>query len=449
MGVAELLRKVVNAKTSGIIATVVCLLAAPILMASQEWDDHNRSTKLTPHDMAYNYLNSCAPNAILFTYADNDTYPLWYIQEVENVRPDVRIVNLSLLGTDWYIRGMKHKMNQSEPLPITMPDDKFKAGVRDVVYLSDKNLPGSTELKDVFDFITSDDKATMAEYGNGDIGNYLPTKKFKITVNADDVVKTGTVPAAQKDQIAPEMDWTFNGKYVTKDILAMMDILAHNNWKRPIYFATTVPDENLIGLGKYLYSEGFANRLMPLKVDTAANAADLINTPVMYHNMMTQYKWGNMKTASYLDHESNTMFYPLISRLYSSLADNLLKEGKTDLAKNALKKYDEVMPETIPNTEIAIRKYYLIETAYRLGETQMANKLANLVDAYVTNLLAYNLTLLQSGDTTLESRDIQYSMSMLNGLVEFTKNYKQPQLNAKFNTQFKEYEKKLGMGTGK
>jgi hypothetical protein len=449
MGIADLLRKVINAKTSGIIATVVCLLAAPILMASQEWDDHNRSAKLTPHDMAYNYLNSCAPNAILFTYADNDTYPLWYIQEVENVRPDVRIVNLSLLGTDWYIRGMKHKMNQSEPLPITMPDDKFKAGVRDVVYLSDKNLPGSTELKEVFDFITSDEKEAMAEYGNGEMGNYLPTKNFKITVNADDVVKTGTLPAAKKDQITPEMDWTFNGKYVTKDILAMMDILAHNNWKRPIYFATTVPDDNLMGLGKYLYSEGFANRLLPLKADTAANQADLMNTPAMYHNMMTQYKWGNMKTANYLDHESNTMFYPLISRLYASLADNLLKEGKPDLAKNALKKYDEVMPETIPNTEIAIRKFYLIETAYRLGETQMANKLANLVDAYVTNLLAYNLTLLQSGDTTMESRDIQYSMSMLNGLVEFTKNYKQPQLNAKFDAQFKDYEKKLGMGGGK
>jgi len=449
MGIAELLRKVINAKTSGIVATVVCLLAAPVLMANQEWDDHNRSTKLTPHDMAYNYLSSCAPNAILFTYADNDTYPLWYIQEVENVRPDVRIVNLSLLGTDWYIRGMKHKMNESEPLPITMPDDKFKAGVRDVVYLSDKNLPGSTELKEVFDFITSDEKEAMAELGNGEMGNYLPTKKFKITVNADDVVKTGTLPAAQKDKITPEMDWTFNGKYVTKDILAMMDILAHNNWKRPVYFATTVPDDNLMGLGKYLYSEGFANRLMPLKADTAANQGDLMNTPVMYHNMMTQYKWGNMKKASYLDHESNTMFYPLISRLYSSLADNLLKEGKPGLAKNVLKKYDEVMPETIPNTEIAIRKYYLIETAYRLGETQMANKLANLVDAYVTNLLAYNLTLLQSGDTTLESRDIQYSMSMLNGLVEFTKNYKQPQLNAKFDAQFKDYEKKLGMGTGK
>jgi hypothetical protein len=201
-------------------------------------------------------------------------------------------------------------------------------------------------------------------------------------------------------------------------------------------------------LDKYLYSEGFANRLLPLKADTAANQAELMNTPAMYHNMMTQYKWGNMKTASYLDHESNTMFYPLISRLYASLADNLLKEGKPDLAKNALKKYDEVMPETIPNTEIAIRKFYLIETAYRLGETQMANKLANLVDAYITNLLAYNLTLLQSGDTTMESRDIQYSMQILGGLVEFSKQYKQPQLFNKFSTQLSGFEKKFGV-TGK
>ncbi|MDN3580452.1 glycosyltransferase family 117 protein [Mucilaginibacter flavus] len=445
IGIADILRKKLDVKTSGIIASVVCLLVAPILMASQEWDDHDRSTKLTPHDMAYNYLNSCAPNAILFTYADNDTYPLWYIQEVENVRPDVRIVNLSLLGTDWYIRGMKHKMNQSEPLPITMPDDKFKAGVRDVIYLNDQKLPGNSELKEVFDFITSDEKEAMVQYNNGDLGNYLPTKNFKITVNANDVLQSGTVPASQKDKIVPEMDWTFGGRYVTKDVLAMMDILAHNNWKRPVYFATTVPDENLIGLGKYLYSEGFANRLLPLKPDTASKA-DLTNTPVMYNNMMNKFKWGNMKNATYLDHESYTMFYPLISRLYSTLADNLLKEGHPDLAKNALKKYDDVMPNNIPNTEIAIRKYYLIETAYRLGETEMANKLANTVYNYVTNMLDYNYTLLQNNEVSIESRDIQYSMSMLNGLVEFTHDFKQPELNAKFDKQFKAYEQKLGMG---
>ncbi|WP_299289543.1 DUF2723 domain-containing protein, partial [uncultured Mucilaginibacter sp.] len=174
--IAEKLRKYANPQTAAIGATVVCLLAAPVLMASQEWNDHDRSTKTTPRDMAYNYLNSCAPNAILFTFGDNDTYPLWYIQEVENVRPDVRIVNLSLLGTDWYIRQMKQKMNASAPLPITMPNEKFEAGVRDVTYYNDSKLPGNTELKDVFDFMTSDDPRAKVEYENGQSMNYLPTK---------------------------------------------------------------------------------------------------------------------------------------------------------------------------------------------------------------------------------------------------------------------------------
>jgi hypothetical protein len=444
LAIADLLSKKINAKTSAIIATAVCLLAAPVLMANQEWDDHNRSTKLTPHDMAYNYLNSCAPNAILFTYGDNDTYPLWYIQEVENVRPDVRIVNLSLLGTDWYIRGMKNKMNQSEPLPISMPNDKFKPGVRDVIYFNDQKVPGAIELKEVFDFMTSDDKATMVEYNNGDVANYLPTKNFKLTINPDEVVQTGTVSAAEKSKITPEMDWSFSGRYVTKDVLAMMDILAHNNWKRPIYFSVTVPNDNMIGLDKYLYNEGFAYRLLPFKPDTATNALETSHTPEMYHNMMTKFKWGNMKNASYLDHESMTMFYPLITRLYSNLSDNLIKEGHLDLAKNVLKKYDDVMPGIISSTEVAVRKYYMIESAYRMGDFTLANKLSNQVDDYVTNLLNYNYALLKNNETSVDNRDIQYSMSILSGLVDFTKNFKQTALNTKFSTQLKDFEGKFG-----
>ncbi|MGF7042190.1 protein O-mannosyl-transferase family [Mucilaginibacter lappiensis] len=444
LAIADFLSKKLNPKISAIIATVVCLLAAPVLMANQEWDDHDRSTKLTPHDMAYNYLNSCAPNAILFTYGDNDTYPLWYIQEVEQVRPDVRIVNLSLLGTDWYIRGMKNKMNQSEPLPISMPNDKFKPGVRDVIYFNDQKVAGTTELKEVFDFITSDDKATMVEYNNGDVANYLPTKNFKLTVNPDEVVQTGTVSAAEKAKITPEMDWTFNGRYVTKDVLAMIDILSHNNWKRPIYFSVTVPNENMIGLDKYLYNEGFAYRLLPFKPDTAASPLETSHTPEMYHNIMTKFKWGNMKNARYLDHESMTMFYPLVTRLYSSLADNLMKEGHLDQAKGVLKKYDDVMPGIIPSTEVAVRKYYMTESAYRLGDIALANKLANQVDDYVTNLLDYNYALLQRSETELDNRDIQYSMSILSGLASFTKDFKQTSLNTKFNAQLKNYEGKFG-----
>jgi hypothetical protein len=448
IGIADMLSKKLNAKVSAIIATVVCLLAAPLLMANQEWDDHDRSTKLTPHDMAYNYLNSCAPNAILFTYGDNDTYPLWYIQEVENVRPDVRIVNLSLLGTDWYIRGMKNKMNESEPLPISMTNDKFKPGVRDVIYFNDQKIPEPTELKDVFDFITSDKKEAMVEYNNGDVANYLPTNKFKLTVNADNVVKTGSVAAADKDKITPEMDWTFSGRYVTKDVLAMMDILSHNDWKRPIYFSVTVPNSNMIGLDKYMYNEGFAYRLLPLKPDTAVGPLEASNTGKMYENMMTKYKWGNMKNASYLDHESMTMFYPLITRLYSTLADDLAKAGKPDSARKVLKKYDEVMPTTINSLEIAVRKYYMIENAYRLNDIPLGNKLANLVDDYVNNQLNYSYALIQKGETNLENRDLQYSMQILGGLVEFSKQYKQPQLFNKFSTQLSGFEKKFGV-TGK
>ena len=180
----------------------------------------------------------------------------------------------------------------------------------------------------------------MVEYNNGEMANYLPTNKFKLTVNPDEVVKTGTVAAADKAKIAPELDWTFAGRYVTKDVLAMMDILAHNDWKRPVYFSITVPNSNMIGLDKYMYNEGFAYRLLPMKPDTAIAPLEATNTSTMYNNIMSKYKWGNMKNASYLDHESMTMFYPLITRLYATLADNLLKEGHQDLAKKALKKYE-------------------------------------------------------------------------------------------------------------
>ena len=204
----------------------------------------------------------------------------------------------------------------------------------------------------------------------------------------------------------------------------------------------------MIGLDKYMYNEGFAYRLLPLKPDTAVGPLEASNTGKMYENMMTKYKWGNMKNASYLDHESMTMFYPLITRLYSTLADDLAKAGKPDSARKVLKKYDEVMPTTINSLEIAVRKYYMIENAYRLNDIQLGNKLANLVDDYVSNQLDYSYALIQKGETNLENRDLQYSMQILGGLVEFSKQYKQPQLFNKFSAQLSGFEKKFGV-TGK
>ncbi|MES2274596.1 MAG: DUF2723 domain-containing protein [Bacteroidota bacterium] len=442
LAIAELLSKKLNPKMGAVIATVVCLLAAPVLMASQEWDDHDRSTKTTPRDMAINYLESCAPNAILFSYGDNDTYPLWYAQEVEGVRPDVRIVNLSLLGTDWYIRQMKQKMNDSEPLPITMPNDKFEAGVRDVIYFSDKKLAQPTELKEVFDFITSDDEAAKAQlFENSPTMNYLPTKDLKMTVNPDQLVKDGVVPAADKDKILPSMEWKYTSNYVTKDNLAMMDILAHNNWKRPVYFTITVGSDNMMGMDKYLYNEGFAYRLLPLKADTAKNQPlEASNTMIMYNNMMTKFKWGNMKNAKYLDHESIVMFYPIIMKQFAMLADHLAKEGKPEEARKVLQRYDDVQPNLVPYSDVLFRKLSMIESAYKLGSTQLANKWTNEADDYITNLVDYNIT---SG-SDVNSRDMQVCVYVLNGLGTLTKDFHQDELNKKIESQYKGYVGRLG-----
>jgi len=444
--IAEKLRKFTTPQLSAIGATAVCLLAAPILMAFQEWDDHDRSTKTTPRDMAYNYLNSCAPNAILFTYGDNDTYPLWYIQEVENVRPDVRIVNLSLLGTDWYIRQMKQKMNKSAPLPITMPDEKFEAGIRDVTYYNDSKLPGNVELKDVFDFITSDDARAKVEYENGQNANYLPTKNLKWTINPDEVVKTGTVPASEKDRILPEIDWKYPGNYVTKDNLAMMDILAHNNWKRPIYFAITVGNDNMMGLDKYMYNEGFAYRLLPFKADTTAGAGsgnDRSNTLLMYNNVMNKFRWGNMKNATYLDHESRTMFYPVILRTFLNLTENLYKEGHPDLAKKVLQRYEDVMPDLNPYTDVAIRKFYLADLAYQLNERKIGEKEVNGIINYVSGQMNYFASM-NEDNKRISGRDIQLCISVTNELVKLTKDNKEPALNQKVTAMLADYQSKFG-----
>jgi hypothetical protein len=447
LGIADLLVlaiKKLDVKTAGVIATVLCLLAAPVLMASKEWKAHDRSTKWTPHDMAYNYLISCAPNAILFTYGDNDTYSLWYDQEVEGIRPDVRIVNLSLLGTDWYIRGMKHKMNASEPLPISMPDDKFELGVRDVVYYNDAKIPGSVELKEVFDFITSDDPRTKVQFSPDDSENYLPTKNFKITINADEVIKNGVVPASKKDSIAPVMEWKYPSNYVTKDNLAMIDILAHNNWKRPVYFAITVGNDNMMGLQKYLYKEGFAYHLMPLKADTAARDQDKANTMVMYDNVMTKFKWGNMKNARYLDHESTTMFYPLMIRLFGNLAQSLIQEGHPDLAAKVLTKYEEVMPDIYPEMEEALIKNYIGQLSFQLNNAKLGTKIFKSIENYMLDQLNYNAYLLENkGGEGMNQRDVQYALSVLNDMVDTTAKFHQDALHKELETKFNNYKTKF------
>ncbi|MDP9046623.1 MAG: DUF2723 domain-containing protein, partial [Bacteroidota bacterium] len=449
IAIAELVMRKVNARVAAFGSIAVCLVAVPVLLAFKEWKGHDRSTKMTPHDMAYNFLISCPKNAILFTNGDNDTYSLWYDQEVEGIRPDVRIVCLSLFSGDWYIRQMQGKMNSSAPLPITLPFEKYKQGVRDVIYYNDAKLTGSVEVKDVFDFITSDDNRAKAQYQNGEALNYLPTKNFKLTINADEVVRNGVVTPAQKGKIAPAMEWKYPSNYITKDNLAMLDILAHNNWKRPVCFTVGVGNEGMSGLQQYLYKEGFVYHLIPFKPDTVVSREAKTNSLVMYDNVVNKFKFGNYKHAKYLDNVSTTQFYLNLELTFGDLTQGLMKDGRRDLALKALHKFDEQMPDINPDIDTAAHKFFLAETAYKLDDIKLGNKYVKSVYGFITDQLDYNYALLQKNREGVDDRTVQLGVQLLNGMADTTKKNNQTELSNKIKSQLKNYENKFAVLQGR
>lgn len=444
LALREWVFKKLTPQSAAIGATVVSLFAGPIILGAQGWKAHNRSEKMVAHDIALDYLQSCAPNAILFTYGDNDTYPLWYIQEVENVRPDVRLVNLSLFDTDWYIDGMKRKQNESAPLPISMKPSQYVQGVRDVMYYQDYKIAGPVELKNVLDVLLSDADEDKIPLQNGTKENFIPTKNFKLTINPEDVIKTGTVKAADASKIVPAMEWTYNKSYVTKGTLALLDILVHNNWKRPIYFASTVPSEQFIGLDNYLYTEGLAMRLLPLKADSAASRGDLVNTDVLYNNMYTKFKWGNVKTASYLDPQSADDV-SIFNNVFNTTISGLIKEGKIADAKKVAARYFEVMPDKFYGMRSMMGVYFLAENLYKLGDTNKANALIEKSADYIQKELTYLADVSKSKNRFVGGQNVQLGLQFLNQMVKTTAEQKQTKLSQQLAQQFQGLESRFSV----
>lgn len=440
LAIKEWLEKKLSAKNAAIGATAIAMACAPVLMAAQGWDDHDRSSKMVAHDIAVSYLESCAPNAILFTYGDNDTYPLWYAQEVENVRPDIRLVNLSLFDTDWYINNMKRKVHQSEALPLSMKPNQYVSGVRDVMYYRDYKIAESVELKQIVDLLLSDSESDKLALNDGSKTNFIPTKNFKLTVNAQDVINSGTVPAASADKIAPALEWKFNKDYVTKGTLAFLDILAHNNWKRPIYFCSTVPGSQFNGLDNYLYSEGLALRLLPLKQDSLNNVSRTgeqpINLDPMYAHVMNKFKWGNVKTASYLDSQSADDI-SIFENIFNNLITGLIKEGRLEDAKKVIRKYDEVMPTKIYGIRTMMSVPTMAQNLYILGETEKANQLIKKSAAYIQKEITYLADVSKSKEVLVGGRNVQMALVYgLDPMAKIAAQYKQTKLAQDVEKQY-------------
>ena len=370
IGVFALFDKVqihIKSKLLAPVISLFCLVAVPGILLSQNWDDHDRSNRKTAHAMAVNYLESCAPNAIIFTIGDNDTFPLWYAQEIEGIRTDVRVVCTSLLSADWYIDQMKRKAYNSEPVPSKLTHDKYKWGTRDYI-IKEVVTKDTLDIVQFLDFISSDDDRTKYGYvleqqgyqTNGqrkqDLNaNYAPTEFVRIPVNKQAVLENGVVAAKDAEKIVDYIDIKIKDQAIYKNRMIMLDIIAQNNWERPIYFSGgAFGDEDYIWMKDYLQLDGFAYKLVPIK--TALDKNNLydmgrIDSEKMYE-LVKDWEWGNSGNLD-VYHDVETRRNSLTFRGHMArLIEKLINEEK-------LEKAEEIADLAMQKMPVDIFGYYV------------------------------------------------------------------------------------------
>lgn len=366
--------------TAGL-ATVLSL-SIPMILAVQNWDDHNRDNRTTARDFAYNYLVSCdeksvdGKGSIIFTNGDNDTFPLWYIQEVEEVRTDVRVANMSLLGTDWHINQMKRKAYESEPLEINMPEFAFRNGIRDYVIIrEDADKAGVyISAKEAVDFILNDNNRSD-QFSTCQIESYLNVKGIYITVDKAAALKHGIVSPSQAENMVDTIRWTLQGGVLYKSDLAVLDLLANYKWDRSIYFASLYGLQANGGLKNYLSSEGLAFKLEPINYGSNGGT-NIEKNYTLFMDAEKGFKWGNMKTKGVLvDYYTLRMVYNMRATAMK-FTDELIRLGKNDMAIAVLDKIFEEMP--IDNSQVLADDicYYLCGNYYDAGAIDKGDALA-------------------------------------------------------------------------
>jgi len=418
---------------SGILApaiSMMSLILVPGVLASNNWNDHDRSGRETAHAMAIKYLESCDPNAILFTIGDNDSFPLWYAQEIEGIRTDVRVVNTSLFQTDWYIDQMKRKAYESEPIPSSLAHDKYKYGTRDYI-IKDTITSDTIPIKEFMNFITSDDPRTKYKHilqQNGyDISrirsqelnaNYLPTENVRIPVNKETVLANNIVPLRDSTKIVPFIDIRIKGNALIKNRLLMLDIIANNNWERPIYFTGgAFGDDDYIWMKDYLQLDGLCYKLVPIqtKVDRA-NPFDMgrVDAEKMYQ-LVTKWQWGNSgDTDIYHDVETrkNGITYRgNLARLIEALINVNEVEKAEEIADLAMEK----MPVDVFGYYTLLEPY--ISAYYELNSTSKARQLfIEVSKKYQENLNYYSSLTLANQRRLFE--EIYTDIERYRGLVD-------------------------------
>ena len=365
-------------------ASALCL-CVPALMCAQNWDDHNRSHRYTAPEMAYNYLHSTGPNGLLVTHGDNDTFPLWYAQEIEGVRTDVRVVNTSLLGTDWYIDQMKWACNESKPLPLTVPASQYLYGTNEFVYITyDDGSP--MLIQDVMDIFK--DPKMKVSLEDGSKMDFICARNIVVPVNKENCLKYGIVPAQFAEEIPDQILLTIskNKNFLSKPELFMLDLLSNYEWDRPINLLNQGGDLE-IGIKDYLMYDGFSYRFTPIKNKVGATDAGKVDALALYEKMKTVYKWDNLKrTDWFVDYQNMYTFLGVLSQrqLFLTVCNALIDAGEREKALEILDMCQEVFPEenfpleTIPlgfsGNDYMVAQ--MVENYYHLGAFDKAGELA-------------------------------------------------------------------------
>ncbi len=412
--VKELFTRFINSKVAGYAATALCILAVPVIMGNQEWDDHDRSNKTIARDLAIDYLESCAPNAILVSYGDNDTYPLWYAQEVEGIRRDVRVINQSLLGTDWYINQLRYKVNESDPIDPLWTADQIEGVKRDVVQYT--QMPGIDPNQPMDLYTMMHDYAGSDAPGRAQINdeaeyNFFPTKKVTVPVDVNLVRQNGTVNPS--DSVLSQLSIDIPNNYLYKNDAAILNIVAANKWKRPIYFT-----QNSVGLGfdQYLRQDGLTYRLIPV-TNPDPNGAytwsdddnPWVNNDSVYSRMMTKFAFGNCQTPGVYYDEENRSHLNTIRLAYATAAISLSKSGQKDKARQILERCDSNMlqsnfPYGMPSRSMRhdFFSYKFLKAAYMADDTLLAAKITKSLKTDLNQQMTYYAMLGEMPEQQLE-----------------------------------------------
>ncbi len=425
--VRDWLQKVLKKGSSAaLLTTLICLLAVPTLMAVQNWDDHDRSQKSNARSTALNVLNSCDSNAILFTVGDNDTYPLWYLQEVEGIRTDVRIVNLSLLGIDWYIEQLYNKINKADPVPMLWEKGSYEANKRDVVfYQEDPSVPKDRyfDISQVMEFVTSNDRRAQVQLVTGDYTNILPTKNIAIPVDKAAVLQNGIVLPADSASIAPQILFTLPGNILTKSDLGLLSIIggvAKEGWKRPIYFsAGFAGGGNYQGLDSYLQLEGVAHKLIPILTEGSAPAIGVpqqVNIDKSLDLYLNKFEWGGTdKKHIYFDEKNR---YMMMTYRFNGVkvAEALLREDRKAEALQLLDKIDQSFTyESYPYDQ---SMWGIIAAYYEAGAMEKARALGEIVVRDNAQMIRYIMDLPASRQQLAMDVDGRQCMGALQFLTQ-------------------------------